>query len=510
MRYSNTHILLALLAAWACPAAGWAQDTARLASGALAIAVGSNGMLESASLPAVTYQGKPAIHRLGLWLTTGSASLQASGAVCDVYSGASDFRPGPAGLSGGAAGDTLQYRKVYVLHAGEVQHHRASWKQPGYIPSANIKAWPANGAKGFAAVLAPYADINRNGVYEPEKGDYPFVPNGELAYTIGNDVAAPRRLASTGPVGAEVQTMIWIPEQQADTSLGLIAYVRYVVHNRSLQNWQGVALSVVADFALGDPSDDYLLTDVTAGGMAAYNGTGTDAVFGNNIPALAVYMLNRQVLSSMYFENTGDAVRGKPTAMEHYHYLARGKWKTGRNLAFGRAGLDGTITTSYVYSNGTDPANPGIWNEGDAGNFPGNRTGLLSADTFSLPAGGTAVLDLALGVLQKIGSDPALLSARMVQQKNAALRQQNVIGAGLTDNPIGMRLFENNMVISGTGNSPLNVSVYDMTARRLASFCFLGGGIVNLKNLPGNGPVVFMVSDDRGRQVTGKAWIPEK
>jgi hypothetical protein len=49
-----------------------------------------------------------------------------------------------------------------------------------------------------------------------------------------------------------------------------------------------------------------------------------------------------------------------------------------------------------------------------------------------------------------------------------------------------------------------------MTARPLAEFCFLGGGIVNLKNLPGNGPVVFKVSDEYGRQVRGKAMIPEK
>jgi hypothetical protein len=221
-------------------------------------------------------------------------------------------------------------------------------------------------------------------------------------------------------------------------------------------------------------------------------------------------MLNRQVLSSMYFENTGDAVRGKPTNMAHYHYLSRGRWKTGRNLAFGRAGLDGSIVTSYVYSNGTDPANMGIWNEGDAGNFPGNRTGLLTADTFSLPAGGSAVLELALGVIRNVGNDPASLGAKMVQQKNAALRQQNNPLVGLTDNPIGMRLFEDNMVIYGAGNSPLNVSVYDMTARRLASFCFLGAGIVNLKSLPGNGPVVFMVRDNYGRQITRKALIPEK
>ena len=503
------HILLAY-AASACPIAGWAQDTARLAVGSLGISVRSNGMLESSGARAITCQGKPLLQRMGFWLTTGSTSLQASGAVCDIYTGKTDFRPGPTRLSGGMAADTLQSNRVYVLRAGEVQQHRASWKQAGYIPSDNIRAWPANGAKGFAAVLAPYADVNRNGFYDPEQGDYPFVPEGELAYTISNDVAAPERLASVGPIGAEVQSMVWIPETQTDTALGLLAYLRIVVHNRSVNHWHGVALSAVADFAVGDASDDYLLTDVNAGGLAAYNGAASDAVFGNKIPAVAVYMLNRQVFSSMYFENSGDAVRGKPVSILHYHYLARAKWKTGRNLAYGRAGLDGSIVTSYVYSNGTDPANSGTWNEGDAGNFPGNRTGLLSADTFSLPAGGSAVLDLALGVLQNIGNDPALLASKMVKQKNAALRQQNVFFPGLTDNPIGMRLFEENMVIHGAGNSPLNVSVYDMTARRLASFCFLGGGIVNLKNLPGNGPVVFMVSDDQGRQVTGKALIPEK
>jgi hypothetical protein len=503
------HILTALVASCS-PLFAPAQDTAQISGHRLAVSLRSNHMLESVNHPAVTYQGKPVIQKMGLWITTGSTSIQASGAVCDVYTGASDFRPGPTRLNGGAAADTLQYNKVYTLRQGEVQQHRAGWKQPGYQPSENISNWPANGPKGFASVLAPYADVNRNGFYDPLQGDYPFVPEGELAYTISNDVAAANRLASAAPQGAEVQTMVWIPETQADTTLGLLAYFRFVVHNRSQQNWNGVALSLAADFSLGDASDDYLVTDVHAGGLAAYNGTASDAVFGRSIPAVAIYMLNRQVLSSMYFENTGDAVRGKPTNMAHYHYLARGRWKTGRNLAFGRAGLDGSIVTSYVYSNGTDPANMGIWNEGDAGNFPGNRTGLLTSDTFSLPAGGSAVLELALGVIRNVGNDPALLGAKMVQQKNAALRQQKNTLPGLTDNPIEMRLYEDKMAIRSAGNSPLNVSVYDMTARQLATFCFLGAGIVNLKNLPGNGPVVFMVSDNHGRQVTGKALIPAK
>jgi hypothetical protein len=508
---SNRYLhILAVFAACSSPIVTRAQDTARISSQGLALHLRANHLLQSVNHPAVTYQGKPVIQKMGLWITTGSTSSQASGAVCDVYTGATDFRPGPTRQNGGAAADTLQFNKVYTLRQGEVQQHRASWKQPGYQPSENISNWPANGSKGFAGVLAPYADVNRNGFYDPLHGDYPFVPEGELAYTISNDVAAGNRLTSSAPLGSEVQSMVWIPETQPDTSLGLLAYFRFVVHNRSQQNWNGVALSLAADFSLGDASDDYLLTDVHAGGLAAYNGTASDAVFGSSIPAVALYMLNRQVLSSMYFENTGDAVRGKPTNMAHYHYLARGRWKTGRNLAFGRAGLDGSIVTSYAYSNGTDPANMGIWNEGDAGNFPGNRTGLLTADTFSLPAGGSAVLELALGVIRNVGNDPASLGAKMVQQKNAALRQQNNPLVGLTDNPIGMRLFEDNMVIYGAGNSPLNVSVYDMTARRLASFCFLGAGIVNLKSLPGNGPVVFMVRDNYGRQITRKALIPEK
>lgn len=502
--------MLAVLATFSSPFASRAQDTARISSHGLALSLRANHLLQSVNHPAVTFQGKPLIQRMGLWITTGSTSGQASGAVCDVYTGASDFRPGPTRLDGGTAADTLQFNRVYTLRTGEVQQHRAGWKQPGYQPAANIDAWPANGGKGFASVLAPYADVNRNGFYDPLQGDYPFVPEGELAYTISNDVATGNRLASSVPLGAEVQTMVWIPETQPDTTLGLLAYFRYVVHNRSQQNWNGVALSLATDFSLGDASDDYLLTDVHAGGLAAYNGTASDAVFGRNIPAVAVYMLNRQLYSSMYFENTGDAVRGKPTMMAHYHYLARGSWKTGRNLAFGRAGLDGSIVTTYLYSNGTDPANMGVWNEGDAGNFPGNRTGLLTADTFSLPAGGSAVLELALGVIHNVGNDPATLGAKMVQQKNAALRQQKNTFPGLTDNPIKMRLYEDKLAICSAGNSPLNVSVYDMTARQLATFCFLGAGIVNLKNLPGNGPVVFMVSDNQGRQVTGKALIPAK
>ncbi|MBK8414466.1 MAG: hypothetical protein IPL22_08125 [Bacteroidetes bacterium] len=39
----------------------------------------------------------------------------------------------------------------------------------------------------FSRVLAPFADFNSNGIYDPQNGDYPYILGDESIYSIFND-----------------------------------------------------------------------------------------------------------------------------------------------------------------------------------------------------------------------------------------------------------------------------------------------------------------------------------
>ena len=71
----------------------------------------------------------------------------------------------------------------------EVIFHIDNHTHPNYTIPDNIANWPGNGdtTLGVAFQLAPFVDINDNGVYEPELGEYPCFKGDEAIYTILND-----------------------------------------------------------------------------------------------------------------------------------------------------------------------------------------------------------------------------------------------------------------------------------------------------------------------------------
>jgi hypothetical protein len=466
-------------------------DSARAERGKLRIQLKADG---SWGMPALSYDKNivgPLLERLGVWITGRDMSGQLVGGVFDVFTGEIEFWPGPGGLLGGAPGDPAEFNRVHLIHTEEIDRHRRSWRDAGYqVPDA-LRFWPANGPKGFDPVLAPYVDYNANGKYDPEYGDYPYVPSGTVLYTISNDLLGNHTLSGGVKSGIECQQLVWIPELTGDTLADHVVYLRFTLHNRSLQNYQGVNLALAGAFSIGDPGDDYLFTDVANNAICVYNGANTDIIYGTQAPALSIYFLNKTLAASMYFENTGDAVKGRPEEMRHFHHLARGRWKTGKPLAYGRAGLDGSIETSYVYSNGTDPLNPGVWNEEEAGNFPGKRFALMACDSFRMDAGSSVIIEAALGVIPDAGHEAQAIAQQLHKQKMAMANQMS--SALSFAEPDGMRFVQrgNQLVLISKKSYPVKVHCWDMTGRQLAHFQLAGTNSIDLNNIPGLGPFVF-------------------
>jgi hypothetical protein len=106
----------------------------------------------------------------------------------------SAFHGGP--ISTTQAYNTLAYSNEYhdaiwKVSKAEILDHQANVQNPGYAVPAAIANWPGNGdtSLGIAAQLAPFIDLNGNGLYEPSLGDYPDIRGDEAVYVITNDVS---------------------------------------------------------------------------------------------------------------------------------------------------------------------------------------------------------------------------------------------------------------------------------------------------------------------------------
>ncbi|MBU6324471.1 MAG: hypothetical protein KJS92_03200, partial [Bacteroidetes bacterium] len=394
------------------------RDTAVLETSGVRAVINADGTWGQSSLPALSLSSGnkqvPILNKLSVWVSGRSGTGILVGSFSDVFSDSSNFLPGPLGLSGGAAANPVTWNKVYTAHQSQITQHRKSFRDQDYRVPDLLTEWPANGPQGFDAVLAPFADFDRNGKYNPEQGDYPFVAGTSCAYTISNDFSRGDWKQTTTP-GIEIQQLV---RTFTEADQQIPAYlIRYTLHNRSVQDYRGMRLSLAADFAIGSTADDYLATDVGHNALIAYNGSDSDAFFGKSAPACALMFLNRPIGGTMYFESGNDAVKGKPLKALDYYNLARACWKTGKPLAFGNAGLDGKNVSSYIYSNGTDPAFKDKWNEWEAANFPGRRTGLISTDSFDLPAGSSLIIEASVGILPAVGNKLDLCPALLELQK---------------------------------------------------------------------------------------------
>lgn len=117
-------------------------------------------------------------------------------------------------------------------------------------------------------------------------------------------------------------------------------------------------------------------------------------------------------MASIYYKNDlSDAVRGRPETVQEFHHYARAKWKTGKELAFGGEGTDGSNYCKFIYSQGTDSSYKAQnWSEEYAANEPGRRTALISTPEFDLKSNESKVFDGCISVVSQTLTPEVLLN----------------------------------------------------------------------------------------------------
>lgn len=342
-----------------------------------------------------------------------------------------EFAPGPLRLSDGGT-DTAtaaQYNKIWNVFADTIDTFKAQYalgnvQNGSYAIPEEIATWPAHGPVGYTQDLAPFVDVDGNGIYDPMMGDYPSIRGDECMYFIFNDNLFPH-MASGGslPIGIEVHAMVYSFEcmtQGDDSSIGnYTTFYHYDMLNRSSNNYTQFYTAMWSDMDLGHYQDDYVGCDTILNIGYTMNGDNDDdnaygqyppiancAVLKGNTPTLndgidnnhdgtidesgEVCMMN----TFIYYNNINNVNNGNPATTTDYYNYFRAHWQNGDPITYGSDGTNlNNPPTNFVFSG--DPDLLQGWTELGNQHPPGDRRFMLSSGPFDFDANSVNSIDFA-------------------------------------------------------------------------------------------------------------------
>jgi Secretion system C-terminal sorting domain len=313
------------------------------------------------------------------------------------------------------------YQYIWRISSAEIAQFRQDYLlgQIDFRRYPDIATWPGNGrtALGEPAQLAPYVDVDLDGVYAPTiGGDYPCIRGDYATWSVYNDVGVHTETGGQA-LGIEVESMAWAVDCNLrpcpDPDLQYVVFQSLEITNRSALTYHDLYVGGFYDFDLGNYGDDYTGCDTTLGLAFGYNGDPIDDGFngyGIAPPATGSLILPNADISGMthftYHENDFSP-RGNPeTADDFYGYL-QSIWKDGNHVVDdGQDGYaPGGIPVNHMF-----PGDPGYcggvpsgWSEQSANNSPYDRRYVQSTGPLTFPAGATLSYDYA--VLYGRGTD---------------------------------------------------------------------------------------------------------
>ena len=398
--------------------------------------------MNRASYEVPTEGGVSCFYAGSLWLGGLSQSGQLSVAA-NTFAQGTDFYPGPLTQNSIEPNPQMcaAHDEIFRIQRAEVSRHRAYHQAlasgtaevdfpNGYAIPETIQRWPAQGniegAEGQP--LAPFLDINGDGVYTPGQGDCPaFDENGcdgnfadrlhgdEVLFWVINDKGTHQE-SQGEPLGVEIHCQAW-GWKEASENLSNTTFYTYKIINRSTNTYSDFYAGWWADPDVGTATDDYVGCDVSRGMGYAYNGdpfdepssgsqgygelppaAGLDFVLGlqedadgldnpltedyeeaflnQGLPyegagtgfGDAVVDNERRGLSHfLYYRNASNPINGEPSAPAHIFNYLRGVWLNGSAMIYGGDGVDassGALEDVFANSMFTGESDPVFWSTG--------------------------------------------------------------------------------------------------------------------------------------------------
>ncbi|MDZ7725131.1 MAG: hypothetical protein U5R06_20525 [candidate division KSB1 bacterium] len=292
----------------------------------------------------------------GLWI----AGKDEDGSIrtaCAEY--ASEFVAGPIINGAPADPDDPAYR-IYVINSDGT----GDWDE-----------WPFDQG-------APYEMVD--GVMTPK-----LTGDQTLFFTINDaDPATHANLFNTKPMGLEIQTSVF--GYNAKNALGNMMFVKWVMINKSENDYDSVFVAVWDDPDLGDAADDLVGCDTTLGLGYCYNGSPSDATYGGAPPALGFDFFQGPEVDGeylpmtafSYYWNGAPDPYGDPESAAQCFEFMKGNLSDGTPLVNEVTG----DSTKFAFTG--DPVDGTGWVDSS----PDDRRFMMASGPFTLAAGDTQVI----------------------------------------------------------------------------------------------------------------------
>ncbi len=309
--------------------------------------------------------------------------------VGDLYT--PKYNPGPLGsLQKLSYEDMLNYNKIWSVYGQEIISHIEDYKKDGIINIKinNIYAWPAKGNPFFRNYngfeipdidLAPFFDNDKNGIYNPDKGDYPKIESvteesipASIHWTIFH-----KNSNEDDNIKFEVGLTSWTFNCE-NSILNRTLFNNYKIINRSDKNLKDLLISLYIDPDLGCYTDDYLGCFESLNASYWYNsdnidgeGTTDSCSYGvipykGNPPVQSLQFLNKNLYSYVIQEGFIS-----PITISDFYYYFNGtpkgipiiNLKTGKSTKIMYTGLPSdTSNWSMLVEKGITEIDPRAYN----------------------------------------------------------------------------------------------------------------------------------------------------
>lgn len=373
--------------------------------------------------------------------------------------------------------EDTKWNRVWKVSKEEVDKHAESYAETGYVMPEAIKNWPAHGdvVKGQSPNLAPFVDINANGTYDPENGDYPSIKGDQAILFIYNDARAQHSSSGALQMGVEVVGMAYAFNRPDDETYDNMIFTEYTIINRSGFDYHDVKIGVWTDTDLGRFEDDYIGCDVKRNSYFGYNSDKqvSQEIFGTTkTPFQSVTLLSEDMDGFISWDNNW-SVKGDPNFIVDYYGYMNLRWKDGSPLTQGSYGKGGSENAKFMYDG--NPIKDKGWNEKGAQHTPADRRGLATTAIFDLEDGGMKKLAVAYnfstGYKEMIKNIDKSSRQYKKQTGPFAPEQQEFVNSENSMKPLDLLVFPNPMLDHATvafdnpDNERFTVTVYDLQGR---------------------------------------------
>lgn len=288
-----------------------------------------------------------------------------------------EYYPGPLDENGEADSLTcVRWNRIWEVGGGDIEAHIADWNDNGVIDHLipSIFLWPGRGNPFFflyhgfelpdtPAGLAPFEDVDGDGLYNPLQGDHPMVDGIEvipshMLWCIFNDKGNVHQESGGAPIGVEIQLTSWALSCEYNPLLNETIFLSYKVVNRSGEWRHKMRAGVMSYFALGCYQDDNFGCYPEGHSFFAYNEDNMDGdaycdQYGLNPPVQSATFLNREMVAFLPIQ-TQVGFFGCPflnafSPGKPYNFL-QGLTYYGTSLGEGSVNFGGTLQdTAFLF-----------------------------------------------------------------------------------------------------------------------------------------------------------------